>query len=197
MSWDKHLHPAFRHSEYVIRRKVLKILGGAFHVCDETGNLVLQSKQKALRLKEDFRVYSTDPGMQELLIIRTNQILDIGATYGVEDAMSGEVIGAVRRQGVRSIFRDEWTYLSSDERELGRLTEKSASGALLSRFMNVIPQTYVAITTDGRVVAEISQYFNPIVLKYRMTILDPGSPIDPRLLISSGILLAGIERRQG
>ena len=49
---------------------------------------------------------------------------------------------------------------------------------------------------DGGEVAQIRQHFNPFVLKYSMTIVGPGPSIDRRLLISSGILLAGIEWRQ-
>ena len=52
------------------------------------------------------------------------------------------------------------------------------------------------IEFDGRKIAEVTQHFNPFVLKYSMTILPPEPPIDRRLLIAAGILLAGIERRQ-
>lgn len=193
----KHLHPAFQHSKYLIRRKVFKLVGGAFHVYDEMGDLLLYSKQKAFRLREDFRVYSAEPGMQELLTINTPQVLDIGATYNVQDATTGEVIGAIRRKGLKSILKDEWTYLTPEGQEIGKLTEKSMSGAVLSRLVNLVPQNYVVVAADGREVAEIKQHFNPVVLKYEMRIVDPGSSIDPRILISSGILLAGIERRQG
>jgi len=70
------------------------------------------------------------------------------------------------------------------------------SGAVLSRLINLVPQNYVVISVDGREIAEITQHFNPFVLKYDMRIKDSGSSIDPRLLICSGILLTGIERRQ-
>jgi len=196
MAAVKKLHPVFQQSHYLFRRKVFKLFGGAFHVYDENGNLLFYSKQKAFKLREDFRVYSDEHLMEELLIIKTPQILDIGATYNVQDAMTGEAIGAIRRKGLKSIIKDEWIFLSKEGREIGRLTESSISGALLSRFINLIPQTYVIVSADGREVAEIKQHFNPFVLKYSMTIVEPRPSIDRRLLISSGILLAGIERRQ-
>ena len=49
---------------------------------------------------------------------------------------------------------------------------------------------------DGGEVAQIRQHFNPFVLKYSITIIEPVPSIDRKLLIWSGILLAGIERRQ-
>jgi len=181
---------------YLFRRKVFKLFGGAFQVYDESGNLLFHSKQKAFKLREDFRVYSGERQAEELLTIKTPQILDIGATYNVQDTTTGEAIGAIRRKGLKSMVKDEWIFLSNDGREMGRLTERSMSGALLSRFISLIPQAYVIISADGREVAEIKQHFNPFVLKYTMTIVEPTPSIDRRLLISSGILLAGIERRQ-
>lgn len=196
MTTTRSFDPAFRHNHYLFRRKVFKLFGGAFYVYDENRNLLMHSKQKAFKLREDFRVYAAGRGMEELLTIKTSQILDIGATYSVQDGTTGETIGSIRRKGLSSIVRDEWIFLSNDGREVGRLTEKSLSGAILSRLVNLVPQTYVVMSADGREVAQIRQHFNPVVLKYDMTIVDPEPSIDRRLLISSGILLAGIEQRQ-
>ena len=197
MGSNEWLRPAFQHRQYLFRRKVFKLFGGAFYVYDENGNLIIYSKQKAFKLNEDFRIYSDESQMEELLTIKTPQILDIGATYHVHDATTGQPIGALRRKGLKSIVRDEWIILSEQGQAIGRLTERSIGGALLSRFVNIVPQKYVITSSDGREVAEIKQHFNPFILKYSMTILKSESSIDPRLLISSGILLAGIERRQG
>lgn len=196
MEMSKELHSAFKHNYYLFRRKVFKLFGGAFHAYDEKGILLLYSKQKAFKLKEDFRVYTDERQMEELLTIKTPQILDIGATYNVQDVTTGEPVGAIRRKGIKSIFKDEWIFLSNEGTELGKLTESSVLGALLSRFINLIPQTYVITSVDGRKISEIKQHFNPFILKYSMTILEPEGLIDRRLLISSGILLAAIERRQ-
>lgn len=196
MEMSKELHSAFKHNRYLFRRKVFKLFGGAFHAYDENGILLLYSKQKAFKLKEDFRIYTDERQVEELLTIKTPQILDIGATYNVQDATTGEPVGAIRRRGIKSIFKDEWIFLSNEATEIGKLTERSVLGAIASRFINLIPQTYVISSADGRTIAEIKQHFNPFVLKYSMTILEPEGPIDRRLLISSGILLAAIEQRQ-
>jgi len=196
MDPQEQLHPAFRGNYYVFRRKVFKLFGGAFHVYDENGQVVLYSRQKAFKLKEDFRIYADEDQNEELLAIKTPQILDLGATYYVEDRTTGQTIGAIRRKALKSIVKDEWTFLSSEGREIGILTETSIGAALLSRFINLIPQSYVVNTIDGRTVAQIRQYFNPFVLKYAMTITDPQSSFDRRLLICAGIMLAGIEGRQ-
>jgi uncharacterized protein YxjI len=192
----KELHPAFQHNHYLFRRKVFKLFGGAFYVYDDMGNVVLYSKQKAFKLKEDFRVYADAHETEEILVIKTPQILDIAATYNVQDATTGEAVGAIRRKALKSMVKDEWVFLSKEGREIGKLTESSIVGALLSRFINLVPQAYIIVSADGKEVAEIRQHFNPFVLKYTMEVIEPEPSVDRRLLISSGILLAGIERRQ-
>lgn len=188
------LHPAFQHDEYVFRKKLFKLLGEAFHVFDGHGNLALYSDQKAFRLREDFRVYADEDKSEELLRITTPHVLDFSAAYCVHDSTTGEIVGSIKRKGVKSMFKDEWLFFAEDGRQLGRLSEASMAAALLSRFIGLIPQKYVVTSTDGHHAADISQHFNPLVLKYDLQIED--TVIDPRLLIAMGILLAGIEGRQ-
>lgn len=195
MASGTELHPAFKLNTYLFRRKVFKFFGGEFKVYDEGGREVLHSKQKAFKLREDFRVNSAESN-QELLTIKTPQILDIGATYHVVDATTGEAVGALRRKGLKSIFKDEWIFLSSQGEEIGKMAEHSLFGALISRFIDLVPQTYNIVSASGVYEAQIRQHFNPFVLKYTMTIVDQNPGIDRRLLLSAGILLAGIERRQ-
>ncbi len=189
------LHPAFTLDSYLFRRKVFKIFGGAFHVYDQNGEVVFFSEQKAFKLREDFRIYSDENKSQELLRISTPQILDIGATYTVFDSTTGEQVGAVRRKGLKSIFKDEWVYLSGDS-QIGLMTETSLLGALVSRFINLIPQSYDINNAEGRNIAIFKQHFNPFILKYTLNIIEPVPTIDRRLIIASGILLAAIEGRQ-
>lgn len=190
------IHPVFGHNHYLFRKKVFKLFGGAFHVYDRQGNLVLYSQQKALKLKEDFRVYSDERQTEELLVIKTPQVLDISATYNVQDGTTGQTVGAIKRKGLKSIVKDEWLFLSNSGQEIGKVTERSLLAALVSRLINLIPQKYAVMQADGREIAEIRQHFNPFVLRYTMEIFEPQVTIDRRLLVAAGILLAAIESRQ-
>jgi len=191
------LDPVYQRSFYLFRRKVFKIFGGAFHVKDEQGNTVMYSRQKAFKLREDMTVWADENQSRELLKIQTPQILDLGATYFVTDSTSGEEVGGLARQWGKSMIRDTWHLIGPDRQQVGMLQEKSLAGALVSRFINIVPQKYVIQTMEGARVVSIRQHFNPFVLKYTMTIDDPMPPIDRRLLIAMGILLCAIEGRQG
>ncbi len=195
MPTAKELHPAFKHTGYTFRRKVFRIFGGFFQIFDEYGQEVMHSEQASFRIREDFTVNASDTN-QPLLRIKTPQMLDLGSTYYVTDSQTMESVGALRRKFLKSMFKDEWTILDASEREIGKLTESSILGALVSRFINLVPQTYTIQTDGGLQLATIKQHFNPFILKYTMSILEPSPQIDRRLMVAAGILMAAIERRQ-
>ena len=193
---ENNLNPVFKKNYYLFRRKFFKLFGAAFHVYDKDGALVFYSKQKAFKLREDIRIYSDEGMTKELLVIKTPQILDLGATYIVTDPDSGETVGSIRRKFLKSLIKDQWEFLDSSGNEIGKMSESSWLGAILSRFINLIPQTYHIIPNSmTREDAEIKMMFNPFILKYRVNIRET-AVIDRRLILASGVLLAAIERRQ-
>ena len=44
--------------KYTIRKKIFKMFGAAFHICDMEGNVMFYVNQKGFKLKEDIRVYA-------------------------------------------------------------------------------------------------------------------------------------------
>ncbi len=190
------MNQAFNHSTYIFRKKVFKLFGGTFKVFDTEMNLLLYSEQKAFKLKEDFRIYSDQSKNEELINIKTPQILDFSATYNVNDTQTGEHVGSLKRKGFKSILSDEWLYLSPEGIEIGKLKETSLGGAILSRFIKLVPQNYIITDNNRTEVAKIQQQFNPFVLKYTLSITQTKPSIDRRLILSAGILLCSIEGRQ-
>jgi hypothetical protein len=188
----------FTHPTYTIRKKVLKLFGGAFEVFDPSGAVAFFCEQKAFKLKEDIRVYGDESKAEEVLRIQARSVLDFGAAYDVVDAQSGEKVGALRRSGFKSMIRDEWILLDADDREIGKLEEESPILALVRRFLvSLIPQSYRG-TVDGRPAFEFKQHFNPFVLKITLDFSpDTDGLLDRRLGIAAGLLLCAVEDRQG
>src|SRR5262245_27812040 len=112
------LHPAFSLKRYIFRRKVLTFLGAKFHIYDENWNLVMFSRQKAFRLREDIRVFADEGMTSELLTIKARQVIDWSATYDVTDATTGETVGSLRRKGWASLVRDSWVLFEPGGREI-------------------------------------------------------------------------------
>lgn len=188
---------AFSHSTYLIRRKILKILGAAFHIYDPQGNVAFYSKQKAFKLKEDIRVYTGEDMQKEVLTIQAKNIIDFSATYTVFDPTTGTKVGLLKRKGMKSIIKDEWIIMDANEKEIGLIQEDSMMLALVRRFLtNLVPQSYEG-TINGRNVCHFKQNFNPFVTKITLDFsMDTESLLDRRLGIAAAILLCAIEGKQ-
>ena len=191
------MNDRYQHQQYLIRKKFFKVFGDAFHIYDDQGQLAFYVKQKAFRLKEDIRIFSSEDMTNELLVIHARGMIDFSATYDVIDSASGETIGALRRKGMKSLLKDEWTILDTHDREIGLITEDSMALALIRRFLaNLVPQSFHG-TIGQQEVFTFKQRFNPFIQKIELDFsMDPGGHLDRRIGIAASVLLSAIEGRQ-
>jgi len=187
---------------YLIRKKVLKILGEAFHIYtdDSQTELLGYCNKKAFKLKEDIRIYTDEEKTTELIIIKARGILDFTSqTYDIVDAQSGSSLGAFKRKGVKSLFKDTYIVLDQQDQEYAELSEDSGLLALVRRFVPfaniLIPQIFHLRGNDGGGSVEYTQKMNPIVQRLTVTGAQSGG-FDPRVVLAGGMLLAAIEGKQ-
>ncbi len=190
--------PRFGHTQYTIRRKVFSFLGGQFHIFGPGGEVILYSKMKAFKLKEDIRLYTGEDMKTELLVITARKILDFSSAYDVVDATTKQKVGALKRKGLKSIIRDEWAILDVNDQEVGMVQEDNLILALIRRYVTpLIPQKYHG-TLNGKSVCVFKQHFNPFILRITLDFSpDPDGLLDRRLGLAAAILLCAIEGRQG
>ena len=191
----------FAHPSYTIRRQVFKLFGAGFHIYDPAGQLVLYSKQKAFKLREDIRLYTGEDMQQEVLVIHTNKIIDFSASYEVIDSASQQVLGVLQRKGMKSMIRDEWAINNPAGQQIGRVQEDSGALAILRRFIGGIYSQVLApqafhVDIGGVHVCQMTQNRNPFVAKLTITFFDPQQLLDRRLALAAGVLLSAIEGRQ-
>jgi hypothetical protein len=191
----------FRHTTYTIRRKLMKLVGGAFYVDDPSGQVVLYANQKGFKLKEDIRLYTGEDMTQELITIQARSILDFGATYDVVDAPTGQKLGALRRKGLKSAFlKDEWLILDAQDREIGTISEESMALALIRRFIDYatlfLPQKYNG-EIGGKPVLHFKQSKNPLWIKIMVDFsMDTSNALDRRLGLATAVLFSAMEGKQ-
>jgi len=185
---------------YVIRRKVFKIFGAAFHVYDPQGGLVGYCKQKAFKLREDIRIYTDESCSTEFLTIKARSIIDFGSTYDVT-LPDGTALGSLRRKGLTSTFlRDHWLVFNESGRQVGELTEDGSVLAFARRFIELVsvifPETFTLARTGGEPIAKYRQHFNPFVYRLSVTVVKDDPEIDDLVILAAGCLIAAIEGRQ-
>lgn len=195
-------HPTRAQSgeKYTIRRKVFQVLGASFHVLGPEGDTIGYCRQKAFRLREDIRLFTSPDMSEELLRLNARNIIDFSATYDVS-LPTGERLGSLRRRGLRSAFiRDSWLVFDDSDNQIATITEIGMA-AVFRRFVDPVsvlsPQRYeVKRTADGVVLARFRQHFNPWVYKLGVSI-DADDPIlDELVILGAACLIAAIERRQ-
>jgi uncharacterized protein YxjI len=188
---------AFTHDNYLVRRKIFKLFGAAFHIYDSKGSVVFYSNMKAFKLKEDIRLYTGEDMHTELLRIQARQIIDFSAAYDVIDSVTNEKVGVLKRKGIKSILKDEWIIMDADDVEIGSIKEDSTLLALVRRFLaNLVPQKYYG-ELRGEQVCVFKQNFNPFVMKINLDFaMDKKKLLDRRLGIAVAVLLCAIEGKQ-
>lgn len=187
----------FAYSTYQVKRKILTLAGGEFRIVAPDGALLFFSKMKAFKLKEDIRLYADESMRQEIFRIHARKALDISAVYDVIDSATETKIGALKRQGLKSMLKDEWWILDATDAQIGVIAEDSMVLALVRRFVfNMIPQKY-EVSLNGTPVGRFTQNFNPFVSKIMVDFTpDSMRRLDRRLGLAAAILICAVERKQ-
>ncbi|MGM0558477.1 MAG: hypothetical protein ACQEVA_18980 [Myxococcota bacterium] len=186
----------FQGDHFLARKKVFSFLGNKFHIYGPNEDLRFFIKQKAFKLKEDIVVFTDESMTTPVLRIGARSWQDFSGTYDVTTPQ-GEKVGSLKREGLRSIFKDKWLILDDGDQPVGEIEEDSTFAALMRRFLsNLIPQTF-NVRLNGQQVAAFSQHFNPFIAKYDIDFsLDQNQHLDRRLGIAAVVLLLAIEGRQ-
>ena len=80
-------------------------------VTDSTGNLIFYVKQKAFKLKESVTIFADVNQTTPLYTLNADRVIDFSASYHFADN-NGTDIGAVRRKGMRSLWRARYEILN-------------------------------------------------------------------------------------
>lgn len=191
------MQTAFQYQRYLLKKQVLA-LTGKFRVYGPNDQLLLFSQQKMFKLKEDIRIFSDESMTQELLHIQARQVIDFSAAYDVIDSTYQTKVGVLRRKGLRSLMRDQWEVLDTNDQLIGILQEDSVGYALLRRLLlgSLLPQNYDLLINEQRV-ADFKQRFR--FFGYHLDLdfsMDSSQQLDRRLGIAAAILLGTIEGKQ-
>ena len=185
---------------YLIRKKLMKILGEEFHIYTDDNQEVMigYSKQKALKVKEDIRVFSDESQSNEILTIKARNIFDLSGNYDFTDSNTGESLGGVRRNFRKSIFQDSYSIFGPDNQVYGEIKEDSMMNAIIRRivpFANyALPQVF-SMDVQGQSPITFTQKMNPIIQKLTVQIPD-GNQLDRRVVLGAAMIVIAIEGKQ-
>ena len=113
-------------------------IGTRVRVVDAAGRQIAHLRKKKFRLKEDVRVYEDEDQSRPLFRIRADKVVDFGASYAVSGP-DGLPLGAVRQQGVRSIWKSSYEVSDPNGKTIGMIHEENPFVKVLDSLAEAIP----------------------------------------------------------
>jgi uncharacterized protein YxjI len=175
-------------------------------IVDGQGNLVFYVKQKLFKFKEAITIFADVERTRPLYYIKADRIIDFSARYNFTDS-NGKDIGAVKRRGLRSLWRARYDIFDGDSSNLN-IQEKNpwvkvadalfAEIPVLGMFTGyVFNPVYLVSRSDGTVVMRLEKI--PAFLSRRFTIkaVDQLSDREEEQILLSLMMMLLLERNRG
>ena len=175
-------------------------------VRDASGQTVFFVKQKLFKLKEAVNVFRDGSQRETLYTLKADRMLDFSARYTFRDP-DGRAIGAVKRRGMRSLWRCHWDLYDGDD-VVASIREESVFKRIIERLLCDIPivgfvvtllvnPTYIVKRSDGRAVLRLEK--KPAFFEGKFTlhrVADIAEEEETRSILGL-IMMALLERRRG
>ena len=177
----------------------------AVHADD--GGLMMYVKQKAFKLKEAITVFADEAQTRPLYHIRADRVIDFSATYTITDA-EGAYMGAVRQQGMRSLWRSRYDIVRGDD-VVFTVREENPWSKVANGLFEGIPilgalsgylfhPKYLVSADGGSDAVRATKQAAFLESVFRLDRLEAQlAPEDERLLVIATIATILLERRRG
>jgi uncharacterized protein YxjI len=173
---------------YTVEQSLIR---NKYKALDDTGSTVLRSKQKMLKMKEEFPF--TDSDGNDVFTVKAGGIIDVAGDYLLIDSRTGEELVVLENDF--SIFQDTWTIRDDDANS--KLAEINSRGALVTLARNnlpfgeLIPHKYEITDPDGNHVGSIHGQFS-LRDRYEITI-DDASTVPKEPIVAAAIVIDAIQ----
>lgn len=176
------------------------------YVTDAAGRLVCYVRQKMFRLRESVTVFADREQRRPLYTIAADRVLDVNTQYHFTKA-GGAALGAVRRRGIRSLWRAHYEILRDGHTAM-TIQEENPWTKVLDGLLDSIPvlgaftgyflhPAYQVTRPDGTAVLRLQKQAAFMEGRYQITALKPLDPSDEELAMLGLLMLVLLERQRG
>ena len=135
-------------------------------ITDTNGQLLFYVKQKLFKLKEAITVFADQSQTEPVFHISADRVIDWSARYTFTDR-NGMQLGAVKRQGMKSLWRARYDVLDQ-EHPAFTITEENPFAKVMDRLLGEVPivgvvsgylfhPSYQVARPDGTVVLRLKK----------------------------------------
>ncbi len=175
-------------------------------VTDSKGRLVCYVRQKMFRLKEAVTVFADQAQRRPLYTIAADRVLDVSAQYHFTNT-DGQVLGAVRRLGMRSLWRAHYEILREGQRVM-TLQEENPWIKVLDGLLDAVPvlgiftgyllhPAYSVTRSDGAVVLRLEKQAAFMEGRYWISEVAPLDSSEKELAMLALLMVVLLERYRG
>ncbi|MEW6638306.1 MAG: hypothetical protein AB1425_15980 [Actinomycetota bacterium] len=182
-------------------------IGTRVRVTDAGGRLVAYVRKKKFRIREDVRVYADENQNKELFRIRADRAWDFGARYEI-NAADGRRLGAVKRQGMRSLWKSTYEVTGPGGEEVATIHEENPMVKVLDGLAESIPggdalgglffnPAYLVDAGDGTTLMRVQKGRSLFESRFTISRQADVSDTEEELLLASIIMMVLLERDRG
>jgi uncharacterized protein YxjI len=175
-------------------------------VTDASGNLIFYVKQKLFKLKEAVTVFADVEQTQPVYTMSADRVLDFSARYNFAD-QQGTSLGAVKRQGVKSLWKAHFDILDGDAPVM-TIQEENPWLRVADGCLNQIPivglfagyflhPAYLISRPDGTVVVRLQKMPAFFEGKFRIENKAPLNDVEEKRALLSILMMVLLERTRG
>lgn len=174
------------------------------------GELLLQVKQKLLTLREDTTVFADAEKKQPVYKMRADRISGFWAVHRITRVSDGAIIGTVKADGLRSIWRARYTVSDAQDKPVLKFREENPwikvldavlgeidlVGPIIGMFIN---PRYLLEDADGTLRYRITKKRSFVGRHFTLEEVSPAqsAAFDERLVALSLIQVMMLERSRG
>jgi len=175
-------------------------------VTDAGGNLIAYVKQKLFKLKEAVTGFADREQLQPLFTLKADRVIDFSARYNFADRQ-GLVLGAVKRQGMRSIWKARYDILNGESVAM-TIQEENAWVKIIDGLFGEIPivgmfsgylfhPAYLVSRPNGSIVMRVEKQPAFFEGKFIIEQKEPLAEEEEKRALLSVIMMLLLERSRG
>jgi hypothetical protein len=185
----------------------LMALASQVYVRDANGGLLGYVKQKMLKLKEEVTVFADEAMTQVRYEMKADRMMGFSARFTFTDA-TGNVLGALKRQGMRSIWKANYQVTDANDNQVGAINEENAWVKVIDAVVGELPivgmftgyifnPTYLLTRMDGSPMARLAKQPAFFQGSFQLTSLGQMTPEEETRALLSFMMMTLLERRRG
>jgi uncharacterized protein YxjI len=181
-------------------------IGTRVRVTDATGRQVAYVRKKKFRLKEDVGVYHNEDQKALRFRIKADRMWDFGAAYVISDP-GGRPLGAVKRHGVRSMWKSSYAVSDALGQEIGLIHEENPMVKVFDSLAESIPggdalgglffNPAYLVELRGDPVLRLKKQRSVFESSFRLEKLGEFTEGEEDLILASIIMMVLLERDRG